>query len=108
VQNWIADDDGIFALVLLHTICISIQGTINSIVYCYDESILSHCSISGLIAGAKYVVSRDKGTMELRPYELQHEEKDEGSNRNSVDFDSSPDDVRRKLKPDMENTSLEE
>jgi len=37
IENWMAGDDGVFFLVLMHTICVSMQGTINSIAYCIDE-----------------------------------------------------------------------
>jgi hypothetical protein len=78
VENWAAGDDGVFALVLLHTICVSIQGTINSVVYCHDEHVFSNCSPHGLKARAEFVVSAEKRkTMELQPYELKHDEQEE-------------------------------
>lgn len=77
IQNWIMDDDGIFTLVILHTICVSMQGTINSIVYCFDENILKYCTPTGLIASFNLNTDKQKRqTLELKKYQLQHDEED--------------------------------
>jgi 1-deoxy-D-xylulose 5-phosphate reductoisomerase len=76
-------------LVVLHTICVSLQGTINSIVYCYDEDILKQCTPSGMKATIVTYASPDKRkTLELQKYQLQHDEEDDTVTRN-VDLETS-------------------
>jgi len=99
VNDWVSNDET-FVLVLLHTICISMQGTINSIVFCYDEKIFDNCTLPGLKARAEIVVSKEKRkTMELQPYELKHDDKED---------DESPVEELPVQSPPPETVQLEE
>ena len=75
IQNWIAGDDGVFFLVLLHSISVSIQGTINGIIYCRDEQILHHCTPGGAKAAfVKLASPRRRREQEVQKYSLGSEE----------------------------------
>mmetsp|Transcript_16760 Transcript_16760/g.23310 ORF Transcript_16760/g.23310 Transcript_16760/m.23310 type:complete len:339 (-) Transcript_16760:43-1059(-) len=79
-QNWISDSDGVFWLVLMHTICTSLQGTINSIVYCIDEDIFLHCTPVAIFSAFRQFKSSDTKTLlpqqVVRPYELRSDEEE--------------------------------
>lgn len=60
VQNTIAGDDGIFILNLLHTICVALQGALNSVIYCYDENIFAQCTATGIRLAISKKLSKEK------------------------------------------------
>jgi len=71
IQNWVQDDDGIFFLVLMHALCTSIQGFINSVTYCVDERILYHCSPSGTKSAFLTLISKEKRQeQQVQKYQL--------------------------------------
>jgi len=91
IQNWIADDDGVFFLVLMHALCTSIQGTINSITYCIDERILYHCTPNGTKSAFLVLISKERRQeQQVQKYQLKQDE----------DLQDA--------KPDMENVSLDD
>lgn len=69
------NDDGHFWLVLLHTISITIQGTINSVVYCIDEDIFYQCTPSGIKTGVSMLFSKkQRETVKIQKYAMRLDE----------------------------------
>jgi len=81
IENLINGDDGIFWLVLMHTICNSIQGTLNSVVYCIDEDILSLCTLNGLKSAFHYFFSKEKRkSHQVKKYAIKHSDTEDPCN----------------------------
>jgi hypothetical protein len=71
IQNTVAGDDGIFALNLLHTICVALQGALNSVIYCYDEKIFAHCTATGIrLAISKKLSKEQQQKAEIQEYQI--------------------------------------
>jgi len=77
VQNWVAGDDGVFWLTLLHTICISIQGTLNSIAYCIDEDIFYHCTPKGIKQAFIGFFKQRNSQQQIQKYHLRRNDEEE-------------------------------
>jgi hypothetical protein len=70
IENLIAGDDGVFFLVLMHTICISLQGTINSLAYFLGEDIIYLCTPKGVTSAAHNFFSKEKRSSQVQRYQL--------------------------------------